>query len=291
MAGIEQVDRGARQALPEVALALGHKPKIRRQKSTQDKSSKPARGIDSVSGDVAVARQRLDRPRQVLDKACGKCRALFLAQWRRQTGLRFPRRREVLTRWRQPRFSCGSATFGPLTGAVRSNTRSFGTSSPAHRCRLAVIGLRVVFRAPGGADPIDLPDGESHTPDGEQAGRQPAIARSNEIAEGAMTTNFTRQWQGCVDRRAGGDTAPVGDPRSVSSSPAPNSAAAPGFAGLHGAHRRQARVLLPDAGIGGRRQVASRRSKACRRTPRIRCRRPGLPSRCRNAATASPARS
>ena len=42
-----------------------------------------------------------------------------------------------------------------------------------------------------------------------------------------------------------------------------------------------------------RRSRASRspRSKACRRNSAIRCRRRGLPSRCRNAATASPARS
>ena len=41
-------------------------------------------------------------------------------------------------------------------------------------------------------------------------------------------------------------------------------------------------------------EVAGKRSppsKACRRILSIRCRRPGSPSRCRNAATASPARS
>ncbi len=46
-----------------------------------------------------------------------------------------------------------------------------------------------------------------------------------------------------------------------------------------------------NADQGCRRQAASPRSKGCRRTRAIRCRKRGSPSRCRSAATASPARS
>ena len=49
--------------------------------------------------------------------------------------------------------------------------------------------------------------------------------------------------------------------------------------------------LVPDAGVGGRRQVGDDHRRACRPIPAIRCRRPGSPRTCRNAATASPARS
>ena len=60
---------------------------------------------------------------------------------------------------------------------------------------------------------------------------------------------------------------------------------------VHRARRRQAGALLPDAAVAGGGQERSRRSRACRPTARIRCRRRGSPSRCRSAGTASRARS
>ena len=60
---------------------------------------------------------------------------------------------------------------------------------------------------------------------------------------------------------------------------------------LHGAYRRQADACLHHADVAWSRAHPSPPSKGFRPTAAIRCRRPGSPSRCRNAATASPARS
>ncbi len=60
---------------------------------------------------------------------------------------------------------------------------------------------------------------------------------------------------------------------------------------LHRACRRQGGALLPDADVGRSPARRSSPSRACRRIPRTRCRRPGSPRKCRSAATASPARS
>ena len=59
---------------------------------------------------------------------------------------------------------------------------------------------------------------------------------------------------------------------------------------LHGASARPGRAVVPDARVGGE-GARSRRSRACRRTARIRCSAPGWRSTCRSAATARPARS
>ena len=53
----------------------------------------------------------------------------------------------------------------------------------------------------------------------------------------------------------------------------------------------EADALLLDAGRQRRRRQRSPRSRGCRPTASIRCSRPGSPRTCRNAATASPARS
>ena len=61
---------------------------------------------------------------------------------------------------------------------------------------------------------------------------------------------------------------------------------------LLGAHQRRGDALLLNSGVGrSSRATRSSPSRACRRTARTRCRRPGRRSTCRNAATASPARS
>ena len=64
-----------------------------------------------------------------------------------------------------------------------------------------------------------------------------------------------------------------------------------GLRRLHRACRRQAGALLHHAGVDWSKARRSPPSRACRPTAAIRCRRPGSPSRCRNAATASPDRS
>ena len=78
---------------------------------------------------------------------------------------------------------------------------------------------------------------------------------------------------------------------STSSSPAPNSVAAPACAAPAPSMSTARRCAPARPRCRRSRARRSPPSRACRRTATIRCRRPGSPSRCRNAATASPARS